>query len=618
MPHAQIAVAQDRSAEVSIDGAVTPHPDLGSAMAHLAGHARSAQVSLQVTIADGGIAREIRISENGQIAALPAGESGEDAVPPDGEAAAPVPDGSAGAEPVEGAVAAASDPEAGASADAGAPTDLAVPASDDEGPAYPLYAQAPAGLDADSQRPASGSADDEIARSTEVQAGEGAERQDRETASEAEFPVGTRYSGPAETIPGSGATDPQERGAKRRRGTDAARSRRRPAVHAPRGMRLTVPGLVLAVLLVLAMAFFFLPDLIGTPAAKESEVPTSSTVPSRVPVTQEKSTTPVPGYAEEPEWEAEVPQTASVTASSRGILVVDGGDLSVLDPTTGEVRYSNEYSGTVSFAADTVIEGRAALVWRYENRVEALFDGEDSTVAYDLSPTARMSSAGDSVLIREGNDLSTLAADGSFVDIPTPPPGSTPMAVDGGRLVSAPFDGPLELTDIASGEMERLDLESPGDGLEIKQWKSAGHGLAITVWGEPEANPTSGQRLQLAVHSLQDGSLSSVNEVSSGELGEADWTRGQDYKLAVIGPYLYDLRSGLLVMDGTESGVQLGEPRGDLVPGSQAGAGVILADTVSGGPTAYTTGADLLAVVDDARYAIVRSGADRVVAYPQD
>ena len=287
----------------------------------------------------------------------------------------------------------------------------------------------------------------------------------------------------------------------------------------------------------------------------------------------------------------------------------------VIDPADGSVRYQGAYEGSVTFAADTSVDGRPALVWQYGNTVQALLDGESRPIEYELPPDARLSSAGTSVLIREGNALSTLGTDG-LVTVPTPAPGSTPMALDDGELISASFEGPVQRTDIETGDETEVELENPGDGLEIKAWKSAGHGLAVSVWGDPGASTNSGHRLQLVIHSLEDGAVTSINEVSSADIGEAGWTRGQGYSLASIGPYLYDLDTGLLVLDGTDSGMQFGVPRGDLVPGTMDGEPVIAAGLLSDAPTAYSTNADLLAVTDDGRFAITRTGADRITAYP--
>ena len=619
MHHASITVAQDRSAQVTIAGQSTEHPDLGSAMTQLTLWARETSDDVAVAISDGTTLRSLTIAATGQVQAG-SPDTSSPAAPRDHPPAPPPRPQTEPTAPPQSHPHILQEPEPDV------PTQpLAAPQSQSDAP--PMAAEAPP--------PTSQVEPDELA-----------------DAEGPAYPIGTPFSGPAapspqaparriDRVPAGGHTrtsssagDPDRTPARSTNGTaagptgaeqahDAARdttrrasNRRDTSVRRKRSSaRLTVPSIVLIALLVLAAILFFLPNFIGTPTPEDSDPAQNSQAPTRAPLTQAEAPTPVPGYASEAAWETTVPQNASVTATSRGVLVVDGDDVTIIDPADGSVRYQDAYDGSVTFAADTTVDGRPALVWQHDNTVQALLDGESRPIEYELTPEAQLTSAGTSVLIRDGNALSTLGDDG-LVTVPTPAPGSTPMALDGEELVSAPFDGPLTRTDIETGEETEVELESPGDGLEIKAWKSAGHGLAISVWGDTGASTNSGHRLQLVVHNLDDGAVASINEVSSADIGEAGWTRGQGYSLASIGPYLYDLDTGLLVLDGTDSGMQFGEPRGELVPGTMDGEPVIAAGLLSDAPTAYATNADLLAITDDARFAITRTGADRITAYP--
>ena len=583
MQHASITVAPDRSAQVTASGTTSDHPDLGSALAQLTQTARDSHSPIKVAIADDTSLRALTISDAGAIE--PAESPLSDPLPSPDLQTVPV----SAPQDQQTTPAVTEGPE-----DGGPPPPARVAASP-----YPLPSPS------------------------------------REAGSDS-YPVGTPFSGPA--APQSGETprvsDPRTPGPQRpgrphtasasssgastatavRKSSTAAR---RPASARRTGPRLTVPSIVLIALLVLAGILFFLPSYIGSPTP-ETSTPTEQTqAPTRSPLTLANSTTPVPGFASEAAWEAAVPANSSVTATSRGVLIVDGDELSILNAKTGTVRFTDNQDESITFAADTVIDGRNALVWQFGTTARALFDGDTEPVEYDLPDNARLSSAGTAVLIRDGNALSTLGAE-ELEQIPTPPPGSTPMALDGEDLISAPFDGPVIHTDITTGDQSEVELESPGDGLEIKEWKSAGHGLAISVWGDPSATTSSGHRLQLVIHSLDDGSVTSINEVSSADVGEASWIRGQGFRLAQIGPYLYSMETGLLVLDGTESGMQFGEPRGDLVPGTLQGNPVIASGMLTDAPAAFSTSADLLAVTEDDRIAITRTSADRITAHPAE
>lgn len=599
MHHASITVAPDRSAQVTVAGQSTDHPDLGSAIAQLTQLARSSSTEVAVAIADESSLRALTVTADGSITS-----TGPHAtVPEDPEPSAPDASRSGSADTLQETdvptqpLTAPWSPSSGTSQLGTNGVDLA----DDSGPSYPIGT--PYSGPVPPHSPAQSWHTDR------------AELAGSEAAGSSGHDIGAANGAASRS---AGPPSPSTKVDRRTTGSAATRRRTgpRPAGRAKKGSaRLTVPSIVLIALLVLAGILFFLPNFIGTPSSDASGPTQNSQAPTRAPLTLADSPTPVPGYVSQPAWEATVPQSASVTATSRGVLVVDGSDLTVIDTTDGSVRYSEEYDESITFAADTLIDGRKALVWQYGRTVQALLDGESRPIEYDLPANARLSSAGTSVLIRDGNALSTLGED-EIVSVPTPEPGSTPMALDGSELISAPFDGPLVRTNIASGDETELELESPGDGLEIKLWKSAGHGLAISVWGDPGASANSGHRLQLVVHSLEDGAVTSINEVSSADIGEASWTRGQGFALASIGPYLYDMSTGLLVMDGTDSGMQFGEPRGDLVPGTLEGNPVIASGLLSDAPTAFSANADLLAVTDDARFAITRTGADRITAYP--
>lgn len=587
MQHASVTVAPDRSAQVTADCRTTDHPDLGAALAHLTQTAEDAHTPISVAISDGTTLRGLTITADGGISAAEAPLADAPAAPLRGSA----PTLPLGAAPT--AASGASDPDSTSVSDAL------------RGP-VPVATETAAGL-----LGTSGAVDPSYPTGTPFSG-------PAEPAPEAQI---ARVSDPRTPAPRSAGTDRDRRASDRAAARAAARPKRTgphdgPTTSSSRraSPRLTAPSIVLIALLVLASVLFFLPNFIGTPTPESSGPPAQTQAPTRSPLTVADATTPVPGFSSEAAWNAEVPQNASVTATSRGVLVVDGDDLTILDPKDGSVRYTDTHDEPITFAADTEVGGRKALVWQYGTEARALQDGSSTAIEYELPRNAQLSSAGTSVLIRDGNALSTLGPEG-LTPIPTPAPGTTPMALDGDELISAPFEGPIIRTDITTGDQTEVPLESPGDGLEITQWKSAGHGLAISIWGAPGATVNSGHRLQLVVHSLEDGAVSSVNEVSSAEVGESPWVRGQGYQLAQVGPYLYSLDTGLLVLDGTESGMQFGEPRGALVPGTLESEPVIASGMQSSAPTAFRTAAELLAVTDDGRVAITRTSADLLTAY---
>lgn len=573
MPSAQVHVSADRSAAVTVDGATSRHPDLGAAMTRLTALAREGGAPVTLEIHDDGTVRTLHIDPTGRVAMQAAPLTPPQSLAPPQQSGPPQ-QPMAPASPPHPAMPTAPRPRTAPQAETTEPTAPEAPAPSDP--------TAPRGSTPDG------------------------------------YPIGTPYSGPA--APGGSARTRRrtQRQAGRRAAADAAtRSQAAGAGaerHHPRRSRvrgLTAPTIVLAVMLIVALGAYFLPRIIGSPGGLTPQsIPADSTNASEDSLGLEDAQTPVPGFAAQPTWESEVPATASVTATGRGVLVVDGNTLAVLDPTTGGSRYTADIDAPISFAVDTVIDGERALVWRTGNRAQALFDDETTPIEYTIPDDARISSAGTSVLIKEGNSLSTFTRDG-LAAIPTPDPGYTPMALDGSSLISAEFSGTVTTTDVDTAESSEILLESPSDDLQIFRWVTAGHGKIVSLWGEPGASATSGHRIQLVVHSAEDGHIFSTVSTTTDAVGEANWVRGQGYRLAVIGPYLFTVDGGLLVRNGAAHHLRMAEPRGEIVPSSIDDTRYLLH-----GNTAWRSDANLLAITDSGSHAIVRTGQDRVVGYP--
>ncbi len=549
MPIAHVRVAADRTVQVTAAGTTSQHPDVGSAIAHLTALAREQGSEVTVKLDDHGTERTLHIDASGRLRSVPEAEvaSGSDGTAEIGQGD----DGE--------------DPE-GTGSGAHAP-----------------------------QQPLAG------------------------PEAQADYPVRDRFSGPADpTGPPTGSIPEQNsrRGSpqqadKRRQSKGGTPRRRVKRARSRLQMRgLTVPTLVLAILLIIALAAYIMPRIIGTPESQAPEsIPAANGAATQQSLSMATGGAPVPGFQATPSWEETIPLHASVTATSRGVVVVTNSKLQVLDARTGQQRFETDIDEPPSFAVDTVIDGRPSLVWRIGDRAYALVDGSHEPYEYELPSGARISSAGTNVLIKNGDELSTFAR-GGLTRLPTPAAGSTPMALDGGDLISATFAGPLTVTDVESGEERTLDLEAPRDDLQIIRWVTAGHGKVVTLWGQPGASTNSGHRIQLVVHSLSDGTIASTVSTTTDAVGEADWVRGQGYQLAVIGPYLFSMEDGLLVRDGSESNARFSEPRGHVVPAVIDNTPVLVS-----ADTAWKVRTNLLAVTAADGYAITREGADRVVGY---
>ena len=555
MPRALIAVSDDGFTYTTLNGATSRYSDTGQAISYLGDYAKETATPLTVTIDDGTKTAEIGIDATGRVGAAPKQDTT--------------------AEDVAGESSTAS--AAGGSVDGS--TDSSAESTGQTGH--------------------SENAD----QSTNGQAAGGqngyAAQDDSAGSNGDSYPMGTPFSGPA-----APATPTVKKTPVRKRS-----ARNRPQ----RLKKITVPGLVLIGLAILMIGAFVVPNIVPVDSPDTPQtIGSEQQVNPASELSVDKTKDIVPSYDNSPTWEAKVPKRASVTASDRGVLLVNDNRLEVLDADTGKSRYKTKIDESPTFAVDTVIDGQPALLWQSGNTAEALFDGESEPKSYQLPEKARITSAGKSVLIKSGNKLSTFGADG-LEDVPTPQAGSTPMAIDDDELFSSDWNGPVKAKNIETGDERSIKLESPGDELKIIDWISAGHGKAITLWGEQGASTNSGHRIQLVVHSLEDGSILSTVTTTTDIVGEKSWVRGQAGERAYIGPYLFDLESGLLLMDVSSRDIHLSEPRGSIVPCTMdTSTSCLLA-----GKRAFKTDTDLLAVVDKGNSALVLGDDSTIRAYPK-
>ena len=555
MPRALISVSDDGFTYTTLNGATSRYSDTGQAITYLGDYAKATETPLAVTIDDGTKTTEIGIDATGRVGAAPKQDTTAEDVA--GESSTP----SAAGGSVDGS------------------TDSSAESTGQTGH--------------------SENAD----QSTNGQAAGGqngyAAQDDSAGSNGDSYPMGTPFSGPA-----APATPTVKKTPVRKRS-----ARNRPQ----RLKKITVPGLVLIGLAILMIGAFVVPNIVPVDSPDTPQtIGSEQQVNPASELSVDKTKDIVPSYDNSPTWEAKVPKRASVTASDRGVLLVNDNRLEVLDADTGKSRYKTKIDESPTFAVDTVIDGQPALLWQSGNTAEALFDGESEPKSYQLPEKARITSAGKSVLIKSGNKLSTFGADG-LENVPTPQAGSTPMAIDNDELFSSDWNGPVKAKNIKSGEERSIDLESPGDELKIIDWISAGHGKAITLWGEQGASTNSGHRIQLVVHSLEDGSILSTVTTTTDIVGEKSWVRGQAGERAYIGPYLFDLESGLLLMDVSSRDIHLSEPRGSIVPCTMdTNTSCLLA-----GKQAFKTDTDLLAVVDKGNEALVLGDDSTVRAYPK-
>ena len=373
-----------------------------------------------------------------------------------------------------------------------------------------------------------------------------------------------------------------------------------------------VPSIVLAVMLIVVIVLWVIPSFVGAPDGGLEETSANVSGGAEQPkLSLKKSDSIVPGFKNEAAWELPVDPAASVSASERGIVVVKNETVDIYDPATGNKRTNITMDGDIQIAADTKINNRPALLLRSGDTAEVLFDGEDKTHKYELPKNAEISLAGTSPMVVADDKLYHFHDDKvhPVVGIES---GFTPMGLDGRKIITAAFDGDVAVSDTDTGLTEKFSLEKPGRGLVILKWVTAGHGKIVTVWGESGTELESDAAVQVVVSDTSQGKIVSTVEAQANRISEAKWERGQGFHLAVFGPYLFDMKTGLLVRDAADEDVRFGEPRGTYTPAVVEGSPAIVA-----GDAAYETSNNLMSVDSDGEYAVVRSESDTIRGYAQ-
>lgn len=373
-----------------------------------------------------------------------------------------------------------------------------------------------------------------------------------------------------------------------------------------------VPTIALAVMLMVVIVLWVIPSFVGAPDGGLEETSANVSGGAEQPKLRLKKTDSiVPGFKNEAAWELPVDPAASVSASERGIVVVKNETVDIYDPATGNKRTNITMDGDIQIAADTKINNRPALLLRSGDTAEVLFDGEDKTHKYKLPKGAEISLAGTSPMI-VANDKLYHFHDDKVHPVVGIESGFTPMGLDGRKIITAAFDGDVAVSDTDTGLTEKFSLEKPGRDLVILKWVTAGHGKIVTVWGESGTELESDASVQVVVSDTSQGKIVSTVEAQANRISEAKWERGQGFHLAVFGPYLFDMKTGLLVRDEADEDVRFGEPRGTYTPAVVEGSPAIVA-----GDAAYETSNNLMAVDSDGEYAVVRSESDTIRGYAQ-
>lgn len=272
----------------------------------------------------------------------------------------------------------------------------------------------------------------------------------------------------------------------------------------------------------------------------------------------------IPGAAVKPVWTTNVPDGGVASVSDAAVMLVVPGSptaqVQLLNPETGQLVWSGPSTGTIPWAVSTNVGDALAEVWLDGTTLNAFLPSTGQLVSGQVSQDAKFSEFGESLMVTDGDQVSTLTPSGL-----TPvrvQPGLTPVAVDGTSLLSVDSAGDLVSSDLAGKVLHRGVAKAPSSGLVFKGWITAGHGRAATVWtpSSPDGTATIG-------YQTTGGRLTGRVKVSTTRVQQTELTRGVGGQLSSYAGVVFDSATGQ-VQDLAKAGFTISTATGGWVNGN--------------------------------------------------
>ncbi|TDQ49999.1 hypothetical protein [Actinorugispora endophytica] len=306
----------------------------------------------------------------------------------------------------------------------------------------------------------------------------------------------------------------------------------------PRGggsgrLPVVITAVVLAVVLVAVVGIIvvrFMPD---STAAQEETGTEVETVPF--------DARPAPaGFSDEAIWRiplSEGTRPAVADDGSRVAVIGADGKLAVIGADGRRTWEADlplpvgDLQGPLRFAAaedgfHVVAVGSAGLwIWPVEG-------GEPQD--YELSEDAQVTFGGSGPLVTT-EDGASLPVDGELVPVEAPDDTGAMLAHQSTVLMASANDAWFWAP--AEGEPDRVAPAEPENAGDLDRVITASENHVVVRWESEEDD-----RVILAVHDADDGSVFSSTVIAAGELADARWIEGPD--VAAYGPIVVDLGSG--------------------------------------------------------------------------
>lgn len=264
-------------------------------------------------------------------------------------------------------------------------------------------------------------------------------------------------------------------------------------------------------------------------------------VPSGVSI----SSLPVDGWTRSSSTKITLADNASPVTMTNGMIaaVTADGYLYVVDPTTGESVFRSSIAdvrGVVTYVSE---DGDDALAWRSGHNFYT-WNQSDGESHYEFTEDSRLYSSGSLPVVWEKgtSDVAILKAGGEQLDM-TIPDGTVPVGVSNGNmLVSASAKNPVWVSDVSgdsAGEDSPITLQAPRDGMVIRKWVGLSNGNIVIVWSSA-GEVAASSKVNLTVHSVEDGSVIDTAEVLWGSVSDTNMVPDQTRTKFGIGYTYFD------------------------------------------------------------------------------
>nr|WP_246279556.1 RDD family protein [Psychromicrobium silvestre] len=285
-----------------------------------------------------------------------------------------------------------------------------------------------------------------------------------------------------------------------------------------------------------------------------------------------------PGYAQGPAWHQKVSPNAVTISVQAGTFIFDNRTLSILNNATGKKLSTQVLDGKVDVAQETEFDGERGLMWKIGNTLRAWTPkmGTKPALKVSIPAESKISAAGSNLMIQFPNGkIYTLTKTG-LLQL-TVPADEEAIGVDGNKLLSAKFSGPLAISSPNGKEHATVTLKAPQEGQQIVDWVTVGHGLAILTWSELPESKEPANPITVAVYREATGELLSTLPTTRARIDESPtWLRGQGFAWASYANYIYDLSTGWPILDVKAQGIDLSGIFADGIAGEKEQGPVFL------------------------------------------